>query len=214
MYHPVASFLISWTKSALSLSPCALCSILPLNIPVIWVHGSNVRVLLRHHPPDNFSLHVKNVLLHATYPWLLDMMTNNVKSLTKGKFVTTQPLQLINNLLIFLLEDQVKVKGTFWLEEPKQIFILFLRWWWQWGSWKALSYLLSLLQSFLLHWHFFQLYACFIGESHIQISGNDIILFFQCWIKDFTLITVKKINNWEANLTLWKLKNNKPSKSM
>lgn len=66
--------------------------------------------------------------VQATHPWLLDMMTNNAKSLTKDKFVTTQPLQLINTLLMFLLEGQGKVKCTFCPEEPKQFFILFLRW--------------------------------------------------------------------------------------
>lgn len=112
--------------------------------------------MLRHHPPGNFCLHVKNMHVQATHPWLLDMMTNNAKSLTKDKFVTTQPLQLINTLLMFLLEGQGKVKCTFCPEEPKQFFILFLRWWWQQVSWKPLYYLLSVLQSFLLHWHLLQ----------------------------------------------------------
>lgn len=39
----------------------------------------------------------------------------------KAKFCTTLPFQPINNLIIFLLEGQLKVKGTFGLEEPKQL---------------------------------------------------------------------------------------------
>lgn len=72
--------------------------------PYCWGTVPAGSCMMRDHPPGNFSVCVKNVVLQATHPWLLDMMTNSVKSLTKGKFVTTQPLQLINNLLIFLLE--------------------------------------------------------------------------------------------------------------
>lgn len=131
--------------------------------------------------------------------------------MSKAKFCTTLPFQLINNLIIFLLEGQLKVKGTFGLEEPKQFLFYSL------GG-DDNEYLENLYPTcfqscspFLLHWHFLQLYACFVRENHMLISDNDyeIIIYFQCWIKAFTWIAIKKANNRVATSTLWKLKNNK-----